>query len=412
VEILFKVFKQTSWQVLGKAISSIATVIALGFITRSYGPSGTGVITLALTYLAFFSLAVDFGVNAFTLPSLLKENYQIEWQKLFGFRLVLAFFLTLIALSLPFFISADPLFHKLVWIGAFFAIFEAAIYISSNAIFQSKLRFDLATLAYSTGAVVELLIIIFLSINKAPLSDIILAYAGGWVVISATALILVKKFVTPLPTLNFDYSKNLLKGVWPIALTLVVNTVYFRLDAFVLSHFYSFSEVGIYNVAYSVFQSALVVPTFIMNAFYPLLIKKLHESEKEFKKIFLQSSEVMLGLGGFGTGLTLVLSGLVIQIVTGGRGFEQSVTALDILSLSFPAFFLSALGMWTLLTLKKYRLVLVIYLIGLISNLVLNLIFIPQFSFYGASYVTVICEYLILILQLFFLWRHFYGSSH
>ena len=194
-------------------------------------------------------------------------------------------------------------------------------------------------------------------------------------------------------------------------MALILNTVYFRLDSFVISFFHPFSDVGIYNVAYSVFQSALVVPTFIMNAFFPLMIKALEQEKKYFRQVFSRACLVMLVLSVLGTVLTLILAPIVITLITGEKGFSGSIISLQILSLSFPAFFLSALGMWTLVTLKKYKTVLIIYSLGLLVNGLLNFLLVPQYSYLASSWVTIICEYLILILQVIILGKEFYGSD-
>jgi O-antigen/teichoic acid export membrane protein len=61
--------------------------------------------------------------------------------------------------------------------------------------------------------------------------------------------------------------------------------------------------------------------------------------------------------------------------------------------------------MWALISLKKYKAVLIIYSAGLFLNLILNLVFIPKFSFMAAALVTVTCEYLILLLLVIILFK-------
>src|SRR5581483_6053732 len=103
MDSLKKVSQQTLWQLIGKAITSISTIFILAAVTRHYGEEGTGIFTLALTYLAFFYLAEDFGFNAYVLPELLGEDTEIEWRKLLGLRIVWAIFLvTLSIIILPF----------------------------------------------------------------------------------------------------------------------------------------------------------------------------------------------------------------------------------------------------------------------------------------------------------------------
>lgn len=71
-----KIFKQTSWQILGKVVTSVSTFVILGMVARNYGKEGTGVFTLALTYLAVFYVLSDFGFNAHVLKKFTIYNLQ------------------------------------------------------------------------------------------------------------------------------------------------------------------------------------------------------------------------------------------------------------------------------------------------------------------------------------------------
>ena len=106
----------------------------------------------------------------------------------------------------------------------------------------------------------------------------------------------------------------------------------------------------------------------------------------------------LLGIATFGTLVTLIIAPYLINILTGG-GFLGASYSLQILSLGFPAYFLSSLLMWFLITKGKYKTTLLLYTSGCLINLILNFIYIPQYSFLAASWITVISEYLILIMQ-------------
>ena len=51
------------------------------------------------------------------------------------------------------------------------------------------------------------------------------------------------------------------------------------------------------------------------------------------------------------------------------------------------------------ISLKKYNSLVLIYFLGLVVNVWLNLVFIPKFSYIGASWVSVGCEYFVVCLQ-------------
>ena len=393
---LLKISQQTLWQVAGKIVTSLSTFIILGLVARSYGEEGTGIFTLALTYLAIFYLLADFGFNAHELKRIKNQESRIkdlEFRRLLGTRIIWSALLVILATAtLPLWPFGSPLFSQAVLFGALAIIFSA-VYTTCNLIFQSKLRYDLSVLASGTGTLLSLLVFIYLISLKIPISFMLLVHLFGWIMIAMIALWLAKG---GFPVYSIPYTLKLFKSSWPIAATLAVNVVYFRADSFMIAYFKGVADVGVYNVAYQVFQSVLVLPTFIMNAYYPLMLKSL----KEIKLVALG----LFGLAGFGSLATLILAPLIIKILT-GSGFAGSTPSLQILSLGFPAYFLSSLLMWILVTRGQYKVMLLVYAIGLIFNLTANFRFIPAYSFIAASWITVISEYLILLMQIMVLWR-------
>jgi len=382
VKTLAKIFKQTFWQVVGKVVTSISTFIILAVVSRIYQEAGTGVFTLVLTYLAMFNLLSDFGFN---LHELRKDH--VSWQKLLGTRLIWSVILIVLAVGLLPFLPFSNEFNKGVIFGIL-AIFPSAIFATCNLIFQQKLRYDLSVLASSFGTVTGLVIYLWFSYLRLPINLLLIAYSLSWTVIALSSLLLVKKFIRSFsPIYSIHYTLYLFKDSWPIAATLALNVVYFRADSFIIFFYKGVSEAGIYNLAYAIFQSILVLPTFIMNAYYPLMLRSL-------KKIRLIGI-ILFGLATFTTITILLFAPRIVKLMT-GSGFTGSSQSLQILSLSLPAFFLSSLLMWLLISRGQYKKMLLIYTFGLVFNLILNFIYIPQFSYQAASWITVLSEYLIL----------------
>ncbi len=398
MEALAKIFKQTLWQILGKVVTVISSFIVLGAVARIYGEAGTGVFTLTTTYLSLFYLFADFGFNAYILKKAGEEGHDLKYYlgRLLGVRIIWAIILIIFAVGLlPFLPISTTLLFSAVLFGCF-DILASAIFTTSNLIFQAKLRYDLMSVSILLGRSLGLVIFLYFASTKTEIPFLVLSYLSGGMIVSLVSLYFVKKLIKDLnPVFDFSYIKDLFKKTWPIALTLVLNVVYFRVDAFIIAYSKGNTDVGIYNIAYSVFQSALVLPAFIMNSYYPLMLKSL-------KAVKLMGMG-LVGLASLGTIFTLLLAPVVIKILTGG-GFVGSAQSLQILSLGFPAYFLSALLMWIMITKGQYKTMLGIYAAGLLINLVLNFIYIPQFSFLAASFITVVSEYLIVLLQMFALY--------
>lgn len=398
MEIIKKIITQTSWQIVGKIATSLSTLIVLGLIARNYGTEGVGVYTLILTVLAILYLIADFGLNAEIVPKLLKDkNYQ--WNKLLGLRLIISLMAVFIGLIVAFAYPSPKLVFRIGLLFGVISVFFSAIFISANAIFQAKIKYQYSVLTTTLGSLVFFLIAILLLKFNIPIPYLILANVFGWVVTGILSIFLASKYFSIKPQIDWSFSKKLIINSWPISLTLFLNILYFRIDVFLLTYFKGLSDVGIYNLAYQIFQNALVIPTFLMNSYYPLMLKTYFFNKVEFLHQLSRASLLLLIISILGLAFVFISSNSLISVLTGG-GFSGSATSLKILSLSFPAYFLSALFMWVYITLKKYKALLLIYLTGLIVNIILNLLFIPQYSYLAASLITGISEYLILALLL------------
>lgn len=402
MQTIKKVLNQTFWQSIGKAINVLTTILVLSAITRNYGEEGTGINTLSLVYLSFFYLACDFGLNQHFLRRISRHPSEIN--KLFNARVIWSLFLACLAISL---IPIMPFSNYQVVMSVIFgagSIVFFGVFNSANLIFQRKLSYKYSSAASSAGGFALLLVVLLLIKRDVPVELLMFGTLTGWVVTALIALFFVQKFYSFRidDKLNFKFIKETIKATWPISATLIINTIYFRADTFILSSYRSLSEVGNYNLAYQVFQNLIVLPTFIMNGFYPLLLRSQRENLNIFIRQFRMGVLIMLGLGIFMMILAYLFSPLIIKILT-GSGFLGSQDALRILSYSLPGFYLSSFMMWILLLFNKYKQMFFVYTIGFLVNIILNFIYIPTNSFYAAAWVTGISEYLILALQLIIL---------
>ena len=401
MQTLAKIFNQTFWQAAVKVITSIGGFIILGVVSRTYGEAGTGVFTLALTYLAFFYIISDFGFNAHLLGKLQEKNKTAELllRKLLAVRILWSIFLMSLALLGANFLPL-PLAFKLAVALGLITIFFYSLNITANSVFQANLRYEFAALPVLISAPIGVIAILLMAKLKFPVQMMVLGYVLSWFIYGTVTLLLVLKFIRNItPIFDVNFTKSLFIGTWPLAATLVLNTIYFRVDAFILSFYYPSSYVGIYNVAYQIFQAVLVLPTFIMNSFYPMMLQTIKINISRFSYQIKLAAVGLLLVSICVLLIIYLLSPFVIKLIT-GPGFTGSTDSLRILSFGFPAYFLSALALWIMVAKKMYKSMVLIYTVGLLVNLLLNFAFIPKYSYIGASWVTVISEYLILALQI------------
>lgn len=383
-------------------IAGSAFLVSL-LIARVFGPRGFGEYSKATTFIAIFYLFADFGLNALVLREVSShpDNEKKIIGNLFGLRLLVGLILTLISIFIAFFLPYDAVRNEgftPVAKGAIMALSVLILYQAflntTNVIFQKHLRYELSTLANVVGSIITVAAVLILLLFKQLLPVVLLGYAVGAVFASIILLFFVKKlYLHFTPLFSFEVSKKLIANSLPLGLTLVFNLVYFRADVFILTLFRTTTEVGTYGLAYKFFEFPLTLPTFFANSLYPVLLARRGDKkifrETVFKAAFFLAALSLITLLGF------YISAPLLRFIR--QDFYPSIAVLRLLSLSMPVFFLSSLFMWILITFGKNKELLLIYFLGMIINIILNLIFIPSYGVTAAALITLFSELLIMI---------------
>lgn len=410
-----KVVKNTVSQLLGKAISLLTTLIITALITRRFGEEGYGLFTLMTTFPAYFYLVVDFGINAIVIRQTAKPTEKIGeyFRNLYTFRLAFAAFtIVLLTLSLPFIPFKAEELGLLRW-GIFIGLFTVvgqALYLSGNAVFQKFFRYDLSNWALSLGNFATLLLtLVFLGKNLGLLWTVGAATLGSFLTVALSFYFLRSYVISLNPALDFSLWRKFLKPALPVGLGLMAMVVMAKADMFLLSVItlprslgYTNTEaLGLYGLAYKVFENALVFPTFFINALYPLMVEDHHENLVALKAIVKKAGWFLFSFGFLSAVVGIILAPWIIAVL-GGVNFHPAVLTLQILLVSLPIFFPSALFVWLLVALGKERLIPFIYGGGALFNIVANLIFIPRFGFLGSALLTGATEILVTIATAYF----------
>lgn len=99
---------------------------------------------------------------------------------------------------------------------------------------------------------------------------------------------------------------------------------------------------------------------------------------------------------------------LVIHLQTDGNpDFAPSILVLRLLALALPAFFVTNVLVFTLISLGQKKLLPLVYAVAGIVNISINLWLIPQFGTIVAALTTGITEIVILVLLIGLTWSAF-----
>lgn len=401
--------QNTLAQLVVKGISSISTLAATIFISHFLGLSVFGSFTKIVTFVSFFYLLADFGINAVFL-----KDYQDSSESYFGniislriyLGIILALTAVLFAFFLPYSIFYDIGYSQKEKLGILIyaiTIITTATAFSFNIYYQKKLLYTKTVIPNLLASAVFLVFLLW-GIFASNIFVILLGYALSGIILCLLLYKNIKqRYAFKRQTTSFGkFSRRILLSALPIGAMLTLNLIYAKADIIILSFIKPTGDVGIYGFAYRIFEFMIAAPAFFSNAVYPILINT-HTQKNQFLTLSRNYSLILL-LAGILTAFLSYMLAPLIPIVA--PQFAQAVFPLKVLSLSLPLFFLTSLFQWVMIIENKKMLLVKVYAATMIINIALNLLFIPRYSYYASAVITVITEGIVFIVLTIYLALH------
>jgi len=402
-----KIAYNTIIQLVGKVVSTILGLISLAMMTRYLGQAGFGSYTTIINFVSFFAIIADLGLTLVTVQMISQSGVNEEkvLNNLFGLRLVsIILFLGLapiISIALPYTIDV-----KIGIIIAAISFLFPALSQVLIGLFQKKLRMDKSVIAETVSRII-LVAGIYLSIKSGyGLNGILWATvisAGFNFVIS---YLLATKYHLLKPAFDFSLWKEIIKKSWPLAVTIVLNLLYLKTDTLILSLIKTPGEVGLYGAAYRIIDVLTTLPYMFAGIILPILTASWFEARKEYFAAVLQKSFDLMAI--FSIPIiagTLVLAKPLIVLVS-GNDFIESGLILKILIFALAAIFLGCMFAHAVIAIGRQKEMIGPYIFVSVSSVILYLIFIPNFSYFGAAAVTIYSEVAIAFFSAYTVWRY------
>ncbi len=412
-----KILSNTAAQILGKAVIALLGLAVVKIATGYLSVEGYGEYIIIYEFLAFFGIAADLGLFTIAVKEMAEDEKNIP--KIIGnilsLRTILVIATMLLAIVTVFLIpkyadSRIPLGVAIASVTVILTILNGTI----TSVLQTKLKMHLASIAtvigkiFSVGFMVYVVFYGFPNDSTTGFYMLIVAGIIGNLIMLITTNYFVKK-ITPIKY-QFDPQlwKNVLIKSLPYGLALILSTVYFRIDTILISFIRDESEVGVYGVAMRMLEQLTILPLYFMNSVLPVLTKALKEKSEKYKQIirysfdFLAAMAVPIVVGG------ALLAYPIIFIVSTpeflsriSEGFYGSDIAFQILVFALLFQFFNILFAFILIAVNKQSRLLYINAVGVIFNIITNLIFIPIYGFMGAAVTSVVSEFIIMIATFF-----------
>lgn len=393
-----RITKNISVLFISQIFSYILGFLSLTYSARYLGVEGFGLLSLALAFTGIFTIFLELGIDTLLIREIavnnsLAKNYTAN---AIFIRIILAlitFGVIFLILQVVDYNYETMIIILIISVYMIFNSFSQFFY----AIFQAFEKMEYQGIGLILANIVLLLGILFVIQFKGNIVELSSIYVIMAAIILVYCYIICYLKLFPPNSLKLNMFRELIKEAWPFAVIGVSANIYLWIDTLLLSIMQGEAVVGLYSASYRLITVLLFVPLIFSNTLYPVMSKQFISSKESFKVSFEKALKSLMIIAiPIGVGTTLIADKVILLIY--GNEFLGSIIALQILIWSTVLVFArSPYGI--LLGASRRQLIdTKIMIIAVIFNVILNLIFIPKYSYIGAGISLVLTEIFILIL--------------
>jgi O-antigen/teichoic acid export membrane protein len=396
-------FFNTSWLLSEKIIRLILNLFVLIAVIRYLGPDEFGLYSYAISFYGLFVAFVSLGMESISIRELVKHPEKrdeilgsVFYSQLVGALVSISLIvLILIVTSAELYTSILIL---IISISSFFQTFNVIDYYYRSKV---KAKYSVYVLFLSV-LLVSIIKFVFIIIG-APLIYFIFAYVLEFVFNSIGYIIIYH--LQKLKIINWKFDKklalSLLKDSYPLILSGVVVSIYMKVDQVIIKNMLDAKQVGYYAAAVKLSESWYFIPVAISNALFPAIVNAKNIS-KELYLTRLQKLYDVLAWIAIGISIPVsFFSAEIINLLYGAK-FLSSAPILTIYIWAGTAVFLGVASSQYLVTENLTKISLMRTSIGMIANVILNIILIPLYGIIGSAVATLISYTLSTFSIIFF----------
>ena len=379
------------------------TFLLLPIYTNLFSLSDYGIISLVYTFLGFMNVILHYGLDASLLkhyvPADIEERKSILTNAYASFLLTtILFFLFLVffrndisglLFGSPFpsitLMVAGILFFDVLW-----SMHVLLLRAEGKPVFYTAVSF--INVFLTLGLNILFVIYLKLGISGVLISNLI---TSGCIFFITFPIIIKRISIT---TLSVKQWKRMMKFGLPFLPAGIFSMILELSDRYILRYLTNIETVGIYNAGYKLGMLMLLVVMGFNMAWQPYFLKK-EKNEREY--IANVTTYVLSGLG-FLWILILIWTDTLVKLQFGDSTFfgDQYWASTQIVSIIALAYIFHALFLLQLpgvYLLERSGLIAWIRGLGAVSNIILNLLFIPEYGIVGAACATCISFILMAV---------------
>ena len=366
------------------------------YLARIILPAGFGIISFANTFTLYFILVVNLGFNIIGQREIAKFPDKIRKyvNQITTLRLLFAIICFALMCLVTYFLD-KPITVKYIIIISGFNLFANAIL--TDWVYNGIEKMEILALRQVATSVLNLIGILILVHN---VNDIVIAMVVTTASVMINSIWMLILYIRMFGPVNFiwdsKFIKELVNSSLPVTMSNIFILIYNFINIVMLGFMRTDNETGIYSAGARFVVFVLAPSAILQGSFFPILSRS--ETLEQRQKVMKVYSNLMFICGAIITLGILTFSDYINFFVYGSK-FIESASILKIVMLTSLFMFVNTAYFPPLVGWKMEKTVMYIIGFGALLNIILNFLFIPLYGIYGAAWVTVTCEFLILFGQ-------------
>ena len=408
ISILRNVIQQGSIYFVGIVGTGLASFVVLPIYARVFAPAEYGLLSLASLVVSIGSIVITNWIAASTTRFLpyyqrLHKTDTFYSTILFSMVLSLAAFLLL---GVPAYfwgrgflaVEFQPLIPLITVLIPLTMIFNTSLNILR--VKQEANRYIIFQLgSFYVALMIGLPLVIFLGLG---VSGIL--WGQAIILLILGAILFKRLFLTGSSVrrsaISLPAVKEFASYGFPMVAAVIGTWILSGADRFVINSFRDTTEVGLYSMAYGIGDSITMVASAFRLAAEPILMLTYESDKREItSRLLSQLTRVFLLIGLPATICISVLANPIIRLLTTAPYYSASIVIpfVAVGNLTYGLCLLSSAG---LRTARKTLIVARNWFVVGALNILLNIIFVPEFGFIAAAVTTLVSYVALLILNI------------
>ena len=410
-----RTFRNTALVVAARLASKVLVFAVVLIVIRSMGSASGdyGRFNSLIVYSALVSIVADLGLRPLFTREVAKDR-----------ALLTPYLNSILSLKLVLLVPVLAILYGAVSIGlpglSPYVLPTFALLLATS--FSNQLRatfYAVGQLKYEAIAIMGEALVLFaaavlVALLHLPWWAFLWVYTASYAFTAIyAAIIAVSRFGHRFRfDLQFARLSMLARESLPFGLTVVLSTLYFKIDVPILKVFTTFVAVGIYSAAYKYLEAVVFVPQTLMDPIFPALSQLAHAGNDRLAGASTRVYKLLAVVGLPISLMMVVLAEPIIRYTI--PGFEKAIPVLQVLAVGVFFLFVNNVFLYTLNAMGRQSDSTRLAVISLVVNVALNLVLIPSHNPYyggymGAAWATGLTELGLFVGGWFFLRKHLFA---